>query len=420
MLEHYFIKPDTVDRIRHSWLGTPIEQYVSWLHEQGYTARSVSRRVPLLMHFSDFARNHGAQTLEDLPAYIDSFVSDWIRERGINRKSKGAKKEVEKETRGPIEQFLCLVISNYHGTGRRRANIPFLDWASGFFLYLQEERGLRPTSVRYYQHHLRLFQKYLTKIELSNIGDLSPVILSAFVIDNGRRLSKSSLTGLCVSLRVFLRYLYRERIIFTDLSAHIEQPHKYALSGIPRSISWNDVRRMLEGVDRRLPVGKRDYAILLLLVTYGLRGREVAALTLDDIDWKRERIRVPERKAGHSTAYPLTPLVGEAILAYLQIRPSIKDREVFCRVVAPHQPLTYHAISGRASHYLHKAGVQVARVGSHTLRHTCVQRLVEADLPFKTIGDYVGHRSPSSTQIYTKVSIEALREVALGDGEEII
>src|SRR5262249_19158606 len=152
-------------------------------------------------------------------------------------------------------------------------------------------------------HCLRLFQRYLNKIELYHIGELSPVILSSFVIDNGRCLSKTTLTGICVSLRVFLRYLYRERIISTDLSLHIEQPHKYALSNVPRFISWDDVRRMFEAVDRRIPLGKRDYAILLLLVTYGLRGREVAALTLDDIDWKRERIRIPERKAGHSTAY---------------------------------------------------------------------------------------------------------------------
>ena len=73
---------------------------------------------------------------------------------------------------------------------------------------------------------------------------------------------------------------------------------------------------MLATVDRRSVVGKRDYAILLLLVTYGLRGREVAALTLDDLDWERERLKVPERKAGHSTAYPLAPIVGQAILDY--------------------------------------------------------------------------------------------------------
>ena len=98
----------------------------------------------------------------------------------------------------------------------------------------------------------------------------------------------------------------------------MEWPQAYRLSDIPRSITWSEVRDVLAGVDRRTPAGKRDYAILLLLVSYGLRGREVAALTLDDIDWKRERLAVPERKAGHSTAFPLSATVGEAIIDYVR------------------------------------------------------------------------------------------------------
>jgi len=178
---------------------------------------------------------------------------------------------------------------------------------------------------------------------------------------------------------------------------------------------------MLEAVDRRSLVGRRDYAILLLLVAYGLRAHEVAALRLDDVDWRRERLRVPERKAGHSTAFPLSPMVGKAILDYLQHgRPPNSDRHLFYRVVAPPRPLTNAAISCRATYYLRKAGISVARAGSHTLRHTCVQRLVDAELPLKVIGDYIGHRSPDSTNIYTKVAVEALREVALGPGEEVL
>jgi integrase len=82
--------------------------------------------------------------------------------------------------------------------------------------------------------------------------------------------------------------------------------------------------------------------------------------------------------------------------------------------------MTWNAISNRATHYLRKAGIRVRRPGSHTLRHTCVQRLIDAEFPLKTIGDYVGHRSPSSTEVYSKVAIESLREVALGDGEALL
>jgi site-specific recombinase XerD len=168
-------------------------------------------------------------------------------------------------------------------------------------------------------------------------------------------------------------------------------------------------------------MGKRDYAILLLLVTYGLRAREIAALTLDDIDWHRDRLRVPERKAGHSTAYPLSALVGEALVAYLQHgRPQTSVRALFFQAHAPYAPITSVAISQLSKNHLRRAGIAVSRAGSHTLRHSCVQRLVDAGFDLKTIGDYVGHGSPSATTVYTKVDVEALRQVALGDGEEVV
>src|SRR5204863_6259545 len=107
---------------------------------------------------------------------------------------------------------------------------------------------------------------------------------------------------------------------------------------------WDEVNRVLAGVDRRSAGGRRDYAILLLLVTYGLRAREIAALTLDDIDWKRERLAIPERKAGHSTAFPLSTVVGEALVGYLRHgRPETSSRRVFFRTVAPVQPIGHAA-----------------------------------------------------------------------------
>jgi site-specific recombinase XerD len=317
--------------------------------------------------------------------------------------------------------MLHLILPGFKGKGRsRRVNDPFHKQAPGFFTYLRQERGLRESSILHYGHYLRLFETYLGRIVLTRLADLTPAILSAFLIDKGRGLSKSSVTGLCSSLHVFLGYLHREGIIKQDLGGAIESPRRYQLSDLPRAISWAEVRRMLEAVDRRTPLGKRDYAILLLLVTYGLRGCEVAGLKLDDIDWGRERLLISERKAGHHTAYPLSSAVGEAIVDYLKCaRPDSSDRHLFFNVMAPRVPMTSNGVSLCATRYLCKAGIKVGRPGSHTLRHTCVQRLVDAEFSFKTIGDYVGHASPSSTQIYTKISVEALREVAQGHGEEL-
>jgi len=420
MLDKYFIKPQTIDHIRANWLAEPIERYVTWLHERGYAARTVFHRVPLLLHFGTFAQAKGAKTWSDLPQHVPGFVADWVRDHGGNCRTERARKSVANTVRTPTEQMLRLLLPDFAGTGRGRP-FPFTDQAPGFVAHLRDERGLRPDTLLIYRHCLRHLEVYLHEITASPVKELSPTILSAFVTKRSDGWGMSMLSSLCGVLRVFLRYLYREKLVPQDLSPSIEGPRQYRLSSIPRSISWTDVERMLAAVDRRRAVGKRDYAILLLLVTYGLRGREVATLTLDDIDWERERLRVPERKAGHSTAYPLSPIVGEAIVDYLKHgRPERADRRIFYRVLAPWDPMTAGGVSTRASYYLHKAGVAVPRPGSHTLRHTCVQRLIDAHFSLKTIGDYVGHGSPEATAIYAKVSVENLREVALGDAEEVL
>jgi len=431
MLERYFVKPQTVDLVRASWLGEEIERYVVWLSENNYRDRTVYRRVPLLRQFGEFAWRRGARTVDSLPKQVSPFVESWLETHGTNRSGDRARQSVYNEVSGLVQQFLRVVLPGYTKRGRGpTASIPFSKRAPGFFDYLREERGLRKSSIGHYGHFLRRFEAYLNHIELYDLSALSPAVLSGFVVNcsrmlgsegSGKPLSRSLMSGLCSTLRVFLRYLFRERLVPRDLSPAVESPQRYRLSDIPRSISWDEVRRVLEVIDRRTSLGKRDYAILLLMVTYGLRAREIAALTLDHIDWRRERLRVPERKAGHSTAYPLSSVVGGAIAVYLQDgRPETLDRHVFLRVLAPYTPMGAAGFSCRASYYLHKAGIDVVRAGSHTFRHTCVQRLVDGNLSFKTIGDYVGHRSVSSTEIYTKIMVEALREVALGDGEELL
>jgi site-specific recombinase XerD len=347
---------------------------------------------------------------------------DWAAWHGASCKTPAAKEKVASFARSVVEQMLRLVVPGFRGRPRARwARAPFEERAGRFFEHLTEERGLRPASLLHYKNHLGPFDAYLDGIGCHEVAAISAPILGGFVTESAGHLCPTSVRDRCGVLRVFLRYLYREGLIARDLSRCVEMPRSYRLSSVPRSIAWDDVRRMLEAVDRRTAAGRRDYAILVLLVTYGLRGREVAAMTLEDIDWKRERLRIPERKAGHSTGYPLSATVSAALLDYLQYgRAETADRHVFMRVCAPAGPLTTNAISGRVAYYLDRAGIHVPRAGSHTLRHTCVQRLVDADFPFKVIGDYVGHRTPDSTDIYAKVAVDALREVALGDGEKIL
>jgi integrase/recombinase XerD len=419
MLEQYFVKPKTIDRFRGSWISAEIETYLAWMVEQGYSTKSIWRRVPTAFVFGEFARGRGVSAVGELPAHVDAFVADAVARHHART---GSTRSMAKEVRGPIEQLLSVVVTGFEPTGRPHHTRPFAAVVPGFFDYLLEERGLRPASVRGYRHHLVCFEAYLQRIGVESIGELSPTILSAFVVERAAAgLAKSTVRDDVGVLRVFLRYAHREGVLATDLSATVGWPQVYRLSNIPRSISWEEVNRVLAGVERRTEAGRRDYAILLLLVTYGLRGREVAALTLDDIDWKRERLAIPERKAGHSTAFPLSAVVGEALLDYLQHgRPVTTDRHVFFRAAAPRRPIGAAAVSSLSRSYLLRAGVEVARPGSHTLRHSAVQRLVDANFDLKTIGDFIGHRSARSTEVYAKVAVEALREVALGDGEAVL
>ena len=421
MIERYFLKPTTLDRIRACWMAEAIEKYVDWLAANQFATSTVTRRVPILVHFADFAQARGAKCLADLPCHARPFAQMWLDDRGAHCATKRAQNQFFDTQRNVVEQMLEIAVPQYAAANARRDRPePFIEQAPGFFGYLREERGLKENSIIHYRGTLRLLEKYCLAHDIAARG-LSPVILSAFVTGHAPGLVPSGQSNLCAELKVFVRYLHRESVLPADFSSSIGAPQIYRLSEIPRAISWESVRRMLAEVDTRSAVGKRDYAILLLLVTYGLRAHEVSSITLDDIDWKRERLGIPERKAGHSTAYPLSPLVGNAIIDYLQHgRPETKGRQLFFRKSAPYLPMNGNSIGARASFYLHKAGIDVPRPGAHTLRHTCVSRLVAAEIDLKTIGDYVGHGSPASTQIYTKIDVEALREVALGDGEAIL
>jgi integrase/recombinase XerD len=424
MLERYFLKPESVDRIRACWLGEAIEHYVSNLSEQGYASSSITRRVPVLMHFADYAAQHGATCPEDLPARVEGFVQDWLDGHGHEADDHGRRgggQSLADTLRHPIRQLLDLLLPKERWSGHAVEPWPFTEAVPGFFPALREERGLRPATLALYACHLRGFERYLQGRGAVALGTLSPALLEGFLSACGATMAPASLGPLYAHLRIFLRYLHREGLLGTDLSVHVDSPRRYRLATLPRAISWEEVGQLLASVDRRSALGKRDYALLILLTTYGLRAREVAALRLEDLDWVHDRLMIPARKGGHASCYPLATSVGEALVAYLQQgRIASTERAVFLRVHAPYTPMTQAAISTRVGIHLQRAGIAVARPGSHTLRHTCVTRLVETGFSLKSIGDYVGHSHPKSTEIYTKLDLEALRELALSDGEALL
>jgi hypothetical protein len=151
MLEEYFMKPATVDRFRGSWIGAEIETYGAWLVDQGYGTKSIWRRVPIAFAFGEFAQARGAKALGELPAHVEAFVTERVERHHART---GSTRVMAKEIRGPVEQLLSVVLSDFEPTGRTHHAQPFANVAPGFFDYLVEERGLRPASVNGYRFHL--------------------------------------------------------------------------------------------------------------------------------------------------------------------------------------------------------------------------------------------------------------------------
>jgi site-specific recombinase XerD len=389
------------------------------------SARQQSRaaalnKIQTLVLFDRFLTDRHVRALEDLPVQIEPFIADWKRTRGRKPHTRSYARSLRAGPRPTVEQLLRLELPGFTGTDRRQP-WPLRDLLPGFQAHLRQERGLRPVTLIGYEHHLRVFERFLLSEAITDLSTLTPAIVNRFLIDSTVGLQAGGRQGRAGILRVVLRYLRRQGITATDLSRAVPRGRTYKQASIPRAIPWSDIERVLASVDRRSVVGKRDFAVLMLLATYGLRAQEIAAMELSAIDWPRSRFHVLGRKAGNSTTYPLAAPVGEAIIDYLRTaRPQCTDRHLFISLAAPYRGIGNWAISGRASLYLRRAGIQVRRPGSHTFRHSCVQRLVEADVPFKQIGDYVGHRSDAATQVYAKIALHKLRDLTTGDAEDVL
>ena len=202
------------------------------------------------------------------------------------------------------------------------------------------------------------------------------------------------------------------------IAATITAPRIYVNEDVPARLKREDVVRLLATTEGDRPVDKRDRAILMPLAVYGLRSGELRGLQLADVDWEQETLRVRRPKPGRTHVYPLSLGVGQAIVRYLQdVRPQKPDRTLFLTLLAPFRPLTRGTLGRMLRRRLRTLGIVTGRRGPQALRHAAAQHLLDLGMAMKVVGDFLGHRSPSSTSVYAKVNLNALREVASFDLE---
>ena len=278
----------------------------------------------------------------------------------------------------------------------------------GYREYLLVERGLARSTVVRYECIARVFlEQRPVGLELER---LMAADISAFLARECPRLSVAGARGLVSRLRPLLRYLHVAGLIGSPLVWAVPGVADLRDRSLPRGLEPAVVARLLASCDRRRTVGRRDYAILLLLVRLGLRAGEVAAIELEDVDWRRGELLV-RGKRGRRDRLPLPVDVGEALVSYLRRRGRLEFPALFVKVNAPAGRLDGDAVRGVVKDACARAGVP--RVGAHRLRHTAATAMLREGASLVDIAQVLRHREIKTTAIYAKVDRTRLRALAM-------
>jgi site-specific recombinase XerD len=248
----------------------------------------------------------------------------------------------------------------------------------------------------------------------TGLSELTAERVEQFFIAYAQHAGHAARRSLQAALRTFLRFTLHAGLIRERLDLAVPTLRTYKLSTVPRGLSEAQADQVLASVDRSHPAGRRDYAILQLLYSYGVRGGQVRRLRFSDIQWAQDRIRFRADKNGKDSLLPLTAEVGASLLDYLQnARPPGAWPEVFLTCRPPHHPLPASStLSEIVRRHIRGAGLEVPCQGAHAFRHGFATRMVAQGHSLKAVADVLGHRHLSTTFLYTKVDFIALQQVA--------
>jgi integrase/recombinase XerD len=281
--------------------------------------------------------------------------------------------------------------------------------------HMRRYRGMTVRTITVQRFYLERLLKFLRKRGRS-VRRIRLIDIDALLAERRGHWSVRTVADLCTAVRGFLRFLYISGRVKADLSGSVLSPRIRRGDRPPRALPWPDVQRVLRGIERKSPVGRRDYALMLMMSVYGCGAAEVIRLGLADVDWQAQTLRVVRPKTGVEIHLPLLPAVARALSDYLRHGrpPHAPTRVMFVRMKPPHGALaTSSAVRHILCRWAARAQVRATFLGSHALRHAHACRQMELGTRPKLIGDILGHRNPQSTSVYLRVATERLRALAL-------
>ena len=282
--------------------------------------------------------------------------------------------------------------------------------------FLRSQQCLSDETIMIRERFVKPFLHYLgNTAHPSKLYGLSAKLIHDYIIKTTQPLHRASKKHVTSSIRSFLRFAHIKSYLQKNLLEAVPVIATRKLDRLPQGISWNDAQKLLKMPDRNTHVGRRDFAVLTLLINYGVRIGQVTTLKLHDIHWTEGVICFSASKNSNALRLPLHKKVAHALLNYIKKDRKISEfQEVFLTVRGVQRPL------GKNDHYYEpikkyyiKAEINSTSRGSRVLRHTFATRLVNKKIPIKTISDLLGHRWIETTFIYTKVDVDRLRELAI-------
>ena len=296
----------------------------------------------------------------------------------------------------------------------------FFDSYGSFMEYLRQKE-LSSSTIRNYRETAQQFIRHMISIGIESSEIISSAGILSF-LSASKHFSTNSFSYLLTGVRQYLSFLFRNGFLDEDFSEILPQVKKPRYAGIPHIWSKEELKAILNAVDRMSPTGKRDYAIMLLVIQTGFRAADIRRLKLKDIDWKNHKIHITTAKNGQEMELPLLENTGWAIIDYLQNgRPKTDCDCVFTRHIAPYGPIgSTSGLDFALGRYIMKAGIKLKkgeRHGLHTLRNSLAKNMLDTGAPLPIISQTLGHQNVNTTAIYLKIDIDGLRKCALDISE---
>lgn len=403
-MEQLYKDPRTPLRMRAGPFGVYIDAFADRLIEQGYARASTRYALQVVADFGRWSNRHRIVASQLRPEHLAGYL-EYRRRRGHYRSGDVA----------IVRRLFALLIERgVVAQSAPREPTPAERLQEAYRRYLEQERRLAPATVFHYLLYVRRFVAQFAGAG-AQLEGLCAADVVGFVQREAARLHHPKRSQLMASaLRSFLQFARYTGLINVDLRTSVPTVASWSMASLPKAISSEEVQQLLSRCERDSAVGRRNWAILLLLARLGLRAGELVDLNLDDLDWEAGELRI-RSNAGGSDRLPMSEEVGAALAEYLhQARPLCSSRRVFVRIRAPHREFAgSSAIGCIVRRALARAELDPPHKGAHLLRHSVATQMLRQGASLAEIGELLRHRSQQTTMIYAKVDLALLRPLAL-------